>query len=308
MGIIDGGALPVWNYRLLSSSSYEPDYDFGRDSNMLVSKYTDSTPELIENTAQNPRANGKRFGREYYGGMLITLEGDIWTNRSDPGNSQAAIDQLAKARAAWTPQELQRNPGQLTVLRMNRGGRKRRVYGRPGSFDAVNGRGSKGWIPYTATFRCVDHHYYDDAEYSEMIPFIPEEIGGLIGPLIGPISSTGGGTAAGLLTVRGEKPSWLTTRIYGPIADPVVVVQNLWAYHLSTSVADGDYITVDPTPWQRSVTHSNGSSMAGRFDSLSIPLSLQQIYPGPNSVAMFGNDPTGTSKLEVFWRDTYSSY
>ncbi len=306
--IVDGGSLPNWGYKLLKSAEYEEDFQFGRDTNILVRKYTESPTELIENMSQNPRANGKRFGREYYGGMILTFEGDIWTARNHPGDKEAALKERARFRAAWHPQELRDNPGKLTTLRLNRGNRKRRVYGRPGSFDPVDGRGSLGWIPYTATFRCVDHNYYDDAEYSEVIPFIAEESGGLVGPLIGPISSSDGGEASGLLTARGDKPSWLITRIYGPISDPVVVVQNRWAYHMPIALLADEFVTVDPTPWNRGVRKNNGAYLAGKFDSLSAPLSRQVIYPGPNSIALFGNDPTGTSKLEVFWRDTYSSY
>lgn len=307
MTVNSGPNLADYSYEILPTSAYETAFRFGRGTKTLVDKFDAGTHTIDENQVPNPRRHGTRFGREYYRGMVITFVGDIWTVRTDMGDSVAAFDELAKLRGAFKPVELLTGPGMITALRMRRAGRTRRVYGRPGQLSATDGRGSRGWIPWQGSFRCIDQNFYDDAEYSEIFPLIPTEDGGLTGPLIGPLIASGNGEANGLLIIRGDKPTWLTTRIYGPIANPVVTANN-WSYHMPITLAYDEYVTIDPTPWNRKVRKSDGSNYSGKFDAASKPLSGMLLPPGPNSIYLQGTDLTATSKLEVFWRDVYSSY
>lgn len=239
---------------------------------------------------------------------MISFEGNIYTARDHPSDPLAAPIQLETMQQAWTPDLLRSTPGRVTALRMQRSGRVRRVYGRPNRLSSTAGATKRGWIPFTADFRCVDHLFYDDVEFQEVIPFIPDSLGGLIGELIGDIIAAPAGIGSGLVTIKGTKPSWLVYRINGPIIDPEIEVVDRWKAKLKLTLAADQFVVVDPTPWNRSVRRNTGANAGGSFTADSQRLSGMLLPPGPNQILLRGTDNTGTSSVTVYWRDTYSSY
>lgn len=293
----------------LAELSYEiGDLAFGRGTLYPISSVDFGVPDLTAGTISSPRADGLRFGRDYYQGRTITFQGNIWTRRSNPGSRIAALDALEAIQTAWQPDDVRMTPGAVVQLRMRRGDRSRCVFGRPGRFATTTGRTTMGWIPFTCQFDCVDHYIYDDAENQHIIPFIPDSLGGLIGPLIGPIISSPPGVGSGLVPITGSKPSWMTYRIQGPIIDPQVEVTDVWKAKLNLTLASDRYVVVDPVPWSRSVRMDDGSNAAGLFTADSVRLSSMRLSPGNNEVVLRGTDPTGTASVIVYWRNTYSSY
>jgi hypothetical protein len=280
----------------------------GRQTPYKVNKF--DIGELVPETTDvpQPRANGVRFGRDYYRGRLITFEGNIYTKKDAPGDQIAAPNALEDLVTAWSPEEVMMTPNEVIPLRIHRANRIRRVYGRPNRVQSTQGSYTRGWIPFVADFRCVDHLFYDDAENYEVVPFIPVSIGGLEGELIGDIIASAPGAGSGDITVRGTKPSWCITKINGPILNPVVHVTERWSYTLQTNILSDQWVTVDPTPWNRVVRRNDGANLSGAFTAQSARLSQMRLPPGYNQILLEGTDPTGTSSLEVFWRDTYGSY
>lgn len=283
-------------------------FRFGRGTQVKVRKvdFGELSPETTD--VPNPRADGQRFGRDFYRGRLITFEGDIYTAREFPNNTEVAPNLREYFQNTWTPEYERLTPNFVMSLRMHRANRIRRVYGRPNRFATTEGSYSRGWIPFTADFRCIDHLFYDDAEFSEVVPFVPTAIGGLQGDLIGDIFATNPNEGSGQITIRGTKPSWCLTKINGPILNPTVTLTGFWSYKLNVNILADQWVLIDPSPWNRYSRRNDGANMSGRFTAQSARLSQMRLYPGYNQIQLKGTDPSGTSSVQVFWRDTYSSY
>jgi hypothetical protein len=306
---------PVLTETPLPNYGYEIDgFRFGRNTPYKIKTvdFGELTPQT--NDINNPRSDGQRFGRDYYRGRLITFDGNIYTTREAPKDQTAAPNALEYLTNAWTLDDVRLTPGKITSLRMHRNGRIRRVFGRPNRFKPSNqGTDSRGWIPFSCDFRCVDHLFYDDAEFAETIPLIPISIGGLVGPLIGPIIASDPSEGSGNITVKGTKPSWLIAIIRGPIVDPIIEVLTgpggpSWRIELKLTLYSDQFVIIDPTPWNRSVRRNDGANMSGAFTAQSARLSQMRMNPGYNQVLLRGTDPTGTASMDAFWRDTYSSF
>jgi hypothetical protein len=257
---------------------------------------------LNDNNA--PRSDGVLFGREYRGGRTITFEGNIITA---PG-PVPALNALEEFQAAWDNEDLRYQPGDVAVLRMRRGGRIRRVYGRPRRFRSTSRMTSHGWIPFVCDFETKDSRYYGDEEVAESISLIPAELGGLTGPLQGPIIATMPGDGEGIITIRGTKPSWLVVRLNGAIINPGIELVGHWKYTMPMTLLHDQWVLVDPTPWARSVRRQDGANLAGVFTADSVRLSQMRVPPGTHQILLTGTDPSHTATAQLFFRDVYSSY
>lgn len=260
--------------------------------------------EMANNTVSSPRSDGRIFGRDYRSGRTILFTGNIIT----PAGPTTALDALDAIESAWDPEELRTQPGDVAVLRMRRGGRIRRVYGRPRRFKSTPGATRRGWIPFTMDFETSDHRYYSDAEFVETIGMIPRSQGGLIGPLQGPLIAAGTNDGSGILSVHGSKPSWLIVRINGPIVNPVIELVGFWKYQLNITLAYDQWILIDPTPWTRMVRRNDGANFAGEFTADSVTLSEMRIPKGTHQLLLSGIDATKTATAQAYWRDTFASY
>lgn len=299
----------------LPNLSYEMNgFLFGRTTQYKVAQFTAEDPEIITNDAQRPRTNGIRFGRDFFAGRNLTWDITLWMDR--PTNSAERESLLARTldaqtafATAWRPAHILSTPGAVVPLRLNRGGRTRRVYGRPRRWLPVPGTAYQGRVPITCDFLASDEMFYSDLEYTRRIPIIPPVVGGLVGPLVGPILSSSPGSGTGGLVIAGEQESWLTTRIYGPIIDPEIEVVGQWKFKLATQIASDQSIIIDPTPWERTVRRaSDGANFSGKLTSSSIRLNRMKLPPGSHQVILRGSDITGTAKADIFWRDTFTSY
>lgn len=294
---------------ILEDFSYDMGgHKFGRGTDYYISSVDFGDADQLNNDAPLPRGDGMRFGRDYRGGRTITFEGNILTNRRLPGDTDAAANALDVMQAAWDNEFLRLSPGMVVPLRMERYGRIRRVFGRPRRFAATMGSVTRGRIPFTCDFQCVDHRFYDDTESSQNISIIPPEVGGLAGPLIGPIISSAGGEGGSSVQIYGTKPSWMAFRIYGPIIDPEIEFVGQWSFKLNLSIAYDQSVLIDPSPWARSVRRvSDGANYSGAFTASSQRLSGMQLPPGEHEVLLKGNDVTGSAKVTIFWRNTYAT-
>lgn len=259
---------------------------------------------MANNVISAPRADGRIFGRDYRDGRTILFSGSIIT----PAGPTAALDALDAIESAWDPENLRTQPGDVAVLRMRRGGRTRRVYGRPRRFKSTSGATQRGWIPFTMDFETSDHRYYSDGEFVETIGMIPKAQGGLVGSLKGPLIAAGTNDGSGILSVHGSKPSWLTTRINGPIINPTIELLGFWKFQLNVTLAYDQWVVIDPTPWTRMVRRNDGANLAGEFTAASVTLSEMRAPKGDQQLLLTGIDATNTATAQAYWRDTYASY
>lgn len=259
------------------------------------------TPDMRPQDVDRAREDGIRFGRDYRRARTITFEGAVLTT----GPALDAIDALT---AAWLADDIRLQPGVVTTLRMRRGGRARRVWGRPRNIAVTSGATLRGWAPFTAEFTTADHLFYDDVEQTASVDIVPPIGGGVVSPVVSPVTTVAESVAQGRIVVGGTAPTWPVIRINGPIMRPTVELLGRWSITLAVSLASDDYLVVDPRPWTRHVTTRFGTNSAGAFTATSPPLSDLTLPPGDTTLVLRGTDATGTASASVAWRDAYTTY
>jgi len=288
--------------------SYDLDgFLFGVGSDFHVNDLDMGEVEIRNNDAAMPRQDGIRFGRDTRGGRTLTFV-DVLVMTSN-GTDVSAQDAFARFTSAWRANLVRSTPGAVSILKLTRGGRTRRVYGRPRRFAPASERNRFGWFSADADFQCVDDLFYSDAELTTSIGMTVPSVGGLVGPLIGPIDAESAGSGVESLFVGGTEPAWVSVQIHGPIIDPSVEVEGQWSFKLAgVTLASDEWVLVDPSPWNRTVQRSNGANMGGYFTQASQRLSDMRIAPGPTQIILRGTDPTNTAYAQSYVREAYASY
>lgn len=248
--------------------------------------------------------DGDRFGVDRRGGRLITLDAN--TNAYDTAGGLRLARLL---EAAWDAEDYRSVPGRHQVLRWRRGSQVLRAYGRSRDCIPDHSMDWTGNIPYTLTFRTSEPRFYSDFETTETIGFVPEEVGGLVGDLIGDIVASGAGVSTRGFFVGGDLPTWVIMLIRGPITNPVLEFTDQWRLELITSLRAGEAVLIDPTPWGGpDVRTSGGANAAGLLTPSSRLLSQMKLPPGRHTAVLLGSDPTGTSSADIITRDCYASH
>jgi hypothetical protein len=249
-------------------------------------------------------SDGDRFGVDRLGGRLITLDAN-----TDGWDTASGLRMARKLEAAWDGEPYRSVPGRHQVLRWRRGSQVLRAYGRSRECIPDHSMDWTGNIPYTLTFRTSEPRFYSDFEFSEAIGFVPEEVGGLIGDLIGDIVASGYGASQRGFEVGGDLPTWVIMHVRGPITNPIVEFTDQWRVQLITTIREGDSVLIDPTPWGGpDVRTSGGANAAGMLTPSSRLLSQMKLPPGRHQAVLLGSDPTGTSSVEIIFRDCYASH
>jgi len=298
----------VSDVELLDEAMELDDYAFGGHVHgqtvVMIEDVTFDSPDVVSVDRQLPRSDGIRFGRDYRGGRTITINMHVFGAHGADG--MAILNDLA---AAWSGDEARRLPGSVQTLRISYAGRTRRVYGRSRRFAPVATKtASTGWAPVVADFRCVDHLFYDDVEKVNEVGIVPPSGGGLVAPLVAPLTTLGISYAPGEITVGGTVPCWPVFIIKGPISLPTIDVIGEYRVTLATIIREDEFVIVDPRPWSRGVRLNGTQSIAGQLTPASPRLSEVRLTPGPHEIILSGLDETGTSSLTVAWRDCYTMF
>lgn len=293
---------------LLDDSCELDGYQFGGHVHgktiVMIEDVVFDSADIVSVDRQLPRSDGTRFGRDYRGGRNITFTMHIFGDSAAIGFN--ALDHL---HAAWMGDAIRRLPGATQTLRIKTGGRIRRVYGRSRRFAPISTRiAANGWAPVTADFRTVDHFYYDDNEKTNTVSIIPTPGGGLIAPLVEPLSTVALSYAPGEITVGGTVPTWPVFVIQGPISLPTIDVIDEFRVTLGIILKYDEFVVVDPRPWTRGVRKNGTVNVAGQLTPASPRLSEIRLTPGTHEIILSGLDETGTSSLTVAWRDTFTSF
>lgn len=278
-------------------------YGFGMGTDVLVLDLEVGQADIVSNDASLPMQDGLRFGRDYRAGRVITFDMIVLL-----GTGPDALDALARVETAWLADTVRATPGMVSALSLTRGGRTRRVYGRPRRFALAPERDRFGWLSAIADFQCVDHLFYSDAELVTTVGLSTPSVGGLVGPLIGPIDAESAGEGVLDVFVGGTVPGWPVIRISGPIVDPTIELTGHWSATLRTTLASDQWVTIDTTPWNRAVRRHDGANLAGRFTASSQRVSHMRVPPGRQQFVLRGLDPTGTAHADIHIREAFSSY
>lgn len=276
----------------------------GPNADYNVSGFSFGGAEQRLQDAEIGYADGDRFGVDRRGGRLITL--DVNTNAWD---TAGGLRLARKLEAAWDAEPYRLVPGRHQILRWRRGTQVLRAYGRSRDCIPDHSMDWTGNIPYTLTFRSSEPRFYSDFEVTESVHFVPEEVGGLVGPLIGDIVASGVGVSTRGFEIGGDLPTWVVMLVRGPITNPLIEFTAQWRVQLLITLRAGESVLIDPTPWGGpDVRTSSGANAAGYLTPSSRLLSQMKLPPGRHTAALLGSDPTGTSSVDVITRDCYASH
>jgi hypothetical protein len=215
------------------------------------------------------------------------------------GGEAGAQAKVAQLVAAFRPDNLA--PGEDVPLRYLLAGRWRRVYGRPQRVVApsTDVLVQQGRADVPATFQLTEALHFDDAEQSVSLTSIPPTVGGLVAPIVAPITTAKNSeVAADSITVGGDTETPLRVVFRGPITDPWMTVGGI-RIALSGRIAAGQTVTVDARA--RTVLRQDGASVAGML-SRTARMGQLRLPPGAHAVRYGG---TGTARATVAWRNAW---
>ncbi|MBC9000509.1 hypothetical protein [Micromonospora aurantiaca (nom. illeg.)] len=270
---------------------------------MLATEPQIGAVELLTDDAPRPRGDGRLFGQDFRGGQTITFELLVL------GDSELAVRQRQTDLAlAWRADAVRSVPGMVAELSTVIAGRPRVAYGRPRRFAPAAKQPRQGVIPVVCDFAAVDDCWYDPVLEQETVSLVPPPSGGLVSPLITPLTTVPTGAAPGGIVVGGELPAWpvITLRaVSAPLTNPVVQVTGLWTMALNVTILAGQHLTIDTRPWRRSVLRGDGASFGGALTRTGVRLADAAVPPGTYEVVMRGQDVSGTAQMQFAWQKTY---
>lgn len=273
---------------------------FGEGTDYLTNPPAPGAPEITAGDVARDQSDGVRFGRDFRAGRTITFDIDLH-------NADDVWEAAAKLEAAWLADPVRLKPGAKSTLRYCRHGKLRRVYGRPRKLE---GKLDNAWaadnILYTGEFITEDHKFYADEQQTAVVDFVPPESGGLVSPVVAPVTTVARSSVQGQYTNGGVVATPPVITIYGPISNPTVELLNQWKFSFTGTLASDDYVVVDPSAGTV-LTHFQ-KNWAGKFTADSPALSELLLPVGPGTIVLRGTDQTGTSRVELAWRDAYTSF
>jgi len=275
--------------------------EFGDKLPLFVTEFDPGPAEIRSGDTSQSQRDGTIPGRDFLGSRTWAFS--ISTNKRDLAGALAVESSLA---AAWMDQKHRLNPLLMVPLSYELDGRWRRVYGRPdkyagmvGDVLAVQGRGR-----IECDFRVLDARYFDETETVLQLPIVPASTGGLLAPLVGPLSTLrSSAPRAGYVDNKGSAPTPLKVVFRGPITDPYVRAAAGWEIALKGTIAAGQSIVVDA--FAGTVLRGN-APVAGML-TRKTRLSSAVLPRGISDLTFGGIDPTGTALVELRWRSAHYS-
>lgn len=256
---------------------------------------------------QRVREDGVSFGEDYLTGKTYTFEVAVLSDRA-ANPERAGSEALNVLEGVWRDERFRKHSWSYGMLRSRFDGFTTRCYGRPRRYAETTGRATrKGHTPVIADFAVADGRWYDDNErQAQATLHIPSE-GGLIAPLVAPLTTTAESHAGSVLEVGGRLTTWPVVTFHAPngVHNPKARIGSL-VIGLRTTIPAGMSVTVDPRPWVRTVTRSDGANQAGKLTHDTPPLRECLIPRGRHSLQYSGHDNSASSTVEVTWRDAYA--
>lgn len=274
----------------------------GRSGSLIVTGFEPGAPEIRGGDVARPNRDGTIAGRNFLGSATWAF--DLSTNRTSLDEARATA---AALQSAWNDPAIRLNPNVLAPLSYELDGTWRRVYGRPDAFVGIKGDvlATLGVGKLVCDFKVHDPVFYDDTESSMTLTIVPASTGGLMAPLVAPLTTVGSGAPrAGFVTNSGDAATPLKVRFKGPVVDPWVRSPSGWEIGLNGSLAYDETVTVDPLAG--TVTRQNGQPANGML-TRKTRLSGSLVQPGVTELTFGGTDLTGTATAQLFWRHAYQS-
>jgi hypothetical protein len=255
--------------------------------------------------------DGRAFGRDFLGSKTTTFTMGVITdklNGLDGGDAHRAnLNALDRLENWWRDPRWRNDPSAVAVLRSCEAGQTWRAYGRPRRYEDTPGKFTQlGYTPLVCDFALIDDCYYSDAIYSVTTGLVPSSDGGLIAPLVAPLTTVPETEGNTVVEIGGSRMTWPWVTFTGPVTNPSVVLGNAIYIGINGTLLNGQSITVDPRPWRRTVLRENGGSVAGSLNPATPQMKNIRLRPGQYEVKFRGIDITATSRCTVYWRDARS--
>jgi len=276
--------------------------EIGDDLPLFVESFEPGGADIRGTVMDRPQRDGVIPGREFRG--MRTWGLSIATNTSD---LQGALEQDALLASRWLDPKYRVDPLTMVPLSYELGGRWRRVYGRPGQYQGVDGGiySVQGVGQIDCDFRVMDLRHFDDVEKVVTLPIVPASTGGLMAPLVAPLSTVRSSEPrVGLVNNTGHAPTPLKVVFRGPVTNPYVrSLNNGWEIALQGSLAYDQSVVVDSFAG----TVMRGRTPVAGWLTRKTRLSSAVLPVGMSDISFGGEDPTGTATVELRWRPAYYS-
>lgn len=267
---------------------------------------TGFSPPVIERDSDEfPRLNdhGTLPSREW-----LRRETWAWSLATNGRDLREAMGAAGAVKRAWADRDLM-DSTRLAPLEYSLDGGVSwfRVLGRPGRFTPPDAGvlSSQGVGVMDVEFRQMDPRHYGGREHRESIPVVPASLGGLVAPLVAPLTTVSTGAArAGRVVNAGDLPAPLAVEFRGPATDPVVVSDDGLEIGYRGTLAYDESVMIDPVA--NSVLLNGSVPVPGRL-TLRTRLSRAAAPPGESDWFFRALDQTGTAEAVLIWRDAYSS-
>ena len=206
---------------------------------------------------------------------------------------------------AWRADTLRDRPRAVAELVM---GGEQMIEGRPRRVSFDDKHQGLGLIYATMTFLPESTAVYavnaDGVSpwREQTVGLIPVQVGGLIAPLVAPLSTTAESSRARPFTVGGSKRVWPIISVRGPLLDGArVELVNRWTLRLNRALLHSETALIDTRPDRRSMSvngiPTNVLSPAGAR------ISQASMSPGLQEVALRGSSVEGTAEATLTWRE-----
>ncbi|MFE2723896.1 hypothetical protein [Kitasatospora sp. NPDC059327] len=272
-----------------------------------------------------PLEDGVRFGQDTTSTMTLSFELAVDTVAdavTAAGRHTANLGSVDSLLATWDAAAVRRRMGAVATLRTMQGGRIRRTYGRPRHIAPANSRFTRqGSTSLVATFVVGGTTWFDDLEESTTPTAAPAPIRGLRSPLTAAMSQRvpAPPQPPGAMAVTGTVPTWPVITVHGPGRNPSLsflgpdrgpwgdLVQRM-TIGLDLVLDAGEWVTIDPRPWARTVLRNGTASVAGALTRTSPRMQDMILPPGLQHIRYSVTDDTGTSRATVAWRPAHRFY
>jgi hypothetical protein len=242
-----------------------------------------------------PRNDGTLFGEDFLGASNITF-----TLVASRENEPDVLETLDEFMAVWRADAVRRTPGAIATLTAHTG---RSTFGRPRKPQSSDLRTFQGRAELTAEFLAADDLWYGPQQ-SMRVGLGQVATGGFVAPFIFPLIVGSGVTdRSQVFEVGGRLPTWVSTRIDGPIVNPSVEVPGRFRYGFPTTLRDGEWIDVKATPFGHVMLRNGTSGIAADAQSSLVNRSL--LPPGKHELILRGQSPSGSPSALATWRNAY---
>ena len=264
---------------------------------VYVKRYDTGVAEWLSQDADSPTGNRRFFGSDQLMGPTWTFEFNIMRDDTAAG----ALSALGQLMTSWRARSVRSTPGALSVLRYTRGGRTRRVYGRPRRFEYDPNRTLRnGMLTASAEFVSVDPWHYDDVASTAEIRLLPNNSsGGFVFPAVFPMISTPGTEQFGTVINTGTEDTPLTIQLLGPGTDMGVEFDDKEFTVRSTLAFDQD-IVLDG--WEGTVRRNDGAELHGSLNRKA-RLTELMLKPGSTSFRLKGITTSASARAVLTWRN-----